>query len=284
MDIFINFRTVYKDKTDTDVEDGKKIALRYVLYGRFPIDVIASVPLDFVILFIKTSKQNLRFLGMIKMVRLLRLGRMISFLKKNQKLKLSMKVFQLVFLLTLCAHWINCFWQFVVSMDREWFPPKDIDFKTTIAYEGPGLDKYIMYFYYGVLFMVGNEVIPRGNSELIVATLLVFVGAIVIGLTIGEFSSIVSAYSANERAKTDELDIISSVMMNLRLKVDVQSRVLEYYDELMKVDFVTEPYYYSLLSPHLSNTVKLFQIKKTIRSLSFMDIKNIREVESFASK
>ena len=107
VDIFINFRTIYKDRTDEDVTDGKKIAINYVMYGRFPVDVIASMPLDVFILFINTSESNLKFLGMMKMVRLLRLGRMISFLKKYQKLKFSMKIFQLIFLLTLYIHWVN---------------------------------------------------------------------------------------------------------------------------------------------------------------------------------
>lgn len=81
IDIFINFRTIYRDKTDTEVKDGKKIAINYVLYGRFSIDILASMPLDFITFFFSTSSSKLKFLGMMKMMRLLRLGRMISFLK-----------------------------------------------------------------------------------------------------------------------------------------------------------------------------------------------------------
>ena len=50
IDILINFRTIYKDKQDEDVKDGKKIAIRYALYGRFPVDIIATMPLDLIIL------------------------------------------------------------------------------------------------------------------------------------------------------------------------------------------------------------------------------------------
>lgn len=172
----------------------------------------------------------------------------------------------------------------MVSIDREWFPPKDVDFKETIAYDGVKFNKYLLFFYYGTLSLVANEILPAGPVELMTTTVLVLIGSIVIGLTIGEFSSIITAYTARDRAKNEELDIISTVMLSLRLPEDIQSRVLEYYDELVKADFIKEAHYYALLSPHLSNTVKLFQIKKTISSLSFMDIKNIREVESFASK
>ena len=108
-DIAINFRSVYKDyKTDEQVTNSKKIALRYVLNGRFWVDLIASMPLEFIALLMPSGGSvDVRFLGMLKLVRLLRLGRMITFLKANQKLKISMKISQILFFLLLTIHWIN---------------------------------------------------------------------------------------------------------------------------------------------------------------------------------
>jgi hypothetical protein len=85
-----------------------KLAVHYVLYGRFGIDLVASMPLELVtLIFGTTDSGNLKFLSMLKMVRLLRLGRMITFLKANQKLKFSMKIGQLVFFILIINHWIN---------------------------------------------------------------------------------------------------------------------------------------------------------------------------------
>ena len=86
---------------------GNKIAAQYVLYGRFGVDLIASLPLEIITLILQSDSLNLRFLGMLKMVRLLRLGRIITFLKANQKLKFSMKIGQLLFFIILTMHWIN---------------------------------------------------------------------------------------------------------------------------------------------------------------------------------
>ena len=86
---------------------ANKIAVRYVLYGRFVVDLIASLPLEIITLVLTTNSDNLKFLGMLKMVRLLRLGRIITFLKANQKLKFSMKIGQLLFFIFLTMHWIN---------------------------------------------------------------------------------------------------------------------------------------------------------------------------------
>lgn len=108
VDIFVNFRTAYyHTKTGKIVTSGKKIAMKYILNGRFGVDLIATIPLEFLTLIFSTSESNLRFFGMLKMVRLLRLGRMISFLKGKQKLKFSIKVGQLLFFVFLMVHWIN---------------------------------------------------------------------------------------------------------------------------------------------------------------------------------
>jgi hypothetical protein len=158
-----------------------------------------------------------------------------------------------------------------------------LDFKETIAYTGTRVDRYFMFYYYGTLSLVGNEILPTNTSELLFATLLVFAGAIVVGLTIGEFSAIMSAITARDREKSEELDIISTSMISLRIPEDIQARVLEYYDELVKADFIKEAGFYSLLSPGLSNAVKLFSLGK-LEKISFLDTKSRREVESFANK
>ena len=110
--------------------------------------------------------------------------------------------------------------------------------------------------------MVGTDLYPTSVLELVISILLVFAGAVVVGLIIGEFSSILSAITSREREKSEELDIISTVMTNLRLPEDVQVRALNYYEEMTKANYIiNDSHIYSFLSPHLSNTIKLFQIK-----------------------
>jgi hypothetical protein len=90
IDILINFRTAYVNSKTGELEmDGKQIALRYILNGRFIVDLIASLPLEALALIHAGGDGSFKFLGMLKMVRLLRLGRMISFLKSHQKLQFS---------------------------------------------------------------------------------------------------------------------------------------------------------------------------------------------------
>jgi len=85
-DILLNFRTIYIDpRNDTAVSDSKKICFNY-LKGRFIIDLLASVPFDFFASLIDSSiitTVHGRFFSMLKLTRLLRLGRMISYFQVN---------------------------------------------------------------------------------------------------------------------------------------------------------------------------------------------------------
>lgn len=80
----------------------------------------------------------------------------------------------------------------MTSRNEDWFPPKDLDFKATSAFTGDAFKKYILFYYYGVLTLVGNELLPSSFSELLTALVMVFVGTIFIGMVIGEFTSLLS--------------------------------------------------------------------------------------------
>ena len=91
-DIVINFRSCYVDsRTDELVEEPKKITANY-LKGRFWVDLVASCNFDliFMILFPDMGDSALTSLfGMLKLVRLLRLGRMVTYLSKSKSAKLG---------------------------------------------------------------------------------------------------------------------------------------------------------------------------------------------------
>jgi len=134
-DILINFRSVYKDsKTEENVVDGRKIAFNYACKGRFFIDLLASMPFEIFGLIFNASSSQLKLFGMLKLVRLLRLGRMITYLKANRSFKFGAKLIQLLFMLILVIHWIACLWYAVTLQDISWFPAKDLDAKFTIIF------------------------------------------------------------------------------------------------------------------------------------------------------
>lgn len=157
-DILVNFRTGYVDpKTDTLILDPTKISKNYIK-SRFWIDLFASIPFEALSIFASINQIN--FFGMLKLVRLMRLGRMVTFLKTNKSFKLSIILVQLLFILILVIHWIACLWLIVVEQNYSWNPPKDVDWSETEIYTASTMERYNIFFYYSVLTLVSNELMP----------------------------------------------------------------------------------------------------------------------------
>lgn len=88
LDIFKNFFTTYINPLNNLlVYDLKRIARNYTLGPRFIVDVLATIPFDLLIPKKNLENKNSKFesykkvLGLMKMIRLLRLGRIITFMK-----------------------------------------------------------------------------------------------------------------------------------------------------------------------------------------------------------
>jgi len=96
LDIIVAFRTTFiNTSTGLEVVLPKDIAMNYIITGRFFIDMAASIPFEDVYIWVTnididsidqraTDNIKLKFFGVLKLVRLLRLGRIIRFLKFKQ--------------------------------------------------------------------------------------------------------------------------------------------------------------------------------------------------------
>jgi len=130
---------------------------------------------------------------------------MITYMKVNRSFKFSMKLIQLMFMLLLILHWISCFWYITVggtssSSKQLWIPAKDLDLERTLLFNTTNYtEEYGLLFYYAVLTLVGNEMMPTTIREVGIAALIIFIGSIVIGTIIGEFSNILSDMTKKAR-------------------------------------------------------------------------------------
>ena len=133
LDLVFNFRTTYVNKkTDLEVSEPKKIAINYIFFGRFFIDLLAVIPFD---LFIPTdqdnsgstaSKKQFKFFGLLKLIRLLRLGRIITYMKLRQSFKVGFRMLMIMLFLFIVVHWVGCLWYLIVNDDtKAWIPPNE---------------------------------------------------------------------------------------------------------------------------------------------------------------
>ena len=119
LDILLNFRTTYVNpKTNIEITEPAKVARNYISSVRFPIDVLASLPLDMFVNLDPNDKENqfkIRLLGIAKLMRLLRLGRIITYMRVNASLKIGIRIFQLLMILIVLVHWLSCIWYIFVN-------------------------------------------------------------------------------------------------------------------------------------------------------------------------
>lgn len=95
MDIILNFFTTYMNpKTGTEVIEFKKIVANYVFAGRFWVDLAASVPFELLLgSFVSSNSLMFQIFGLLKLVRLLRLGRILTYMKFKTNLKIGFRIF-----------------------------------------------------------------------------------------------------------------------------------------------------------------------------------------------
>lgn len=116
IDILISFRTTYiNERTGAEVKEVKLIA-RHYLRGQFTIDLLATLPFDTIgaVLF-DSDNLTFKFFGALKLVRVLRLSKIITYLRSTEEFKAFLKLNKLIFFLVMYLHCFGCVWWIIVS-------------------------------------------------------------------------------------------------------------------------------------------------------------------------
>ena len=93
VDIVINFRTSFMHpRTGEEIMDPKKIARHYLVGGRFMLDLLASIPFDLIATLAGAEDTSLNAFGLLKLIRILRLGKIILYMRAREDIKGSMKL------------------------------------------------------------------------------------------------------------------------------------------------------------------------------------------------
>jgi hypothetical protein len=68
------------------------------------------------------------------MVRMLRLGRIVTFMKMQNNAKLAFRIGSLLGMQLLIIHWLGCVWYLLVQTPGSWFPVYDPSMEETDFY------------------------------------------------------------------------------------------------------------------------------------------------------
>jgi hyperpolarization activated cyclic nucleotide-gated potassium channel 2 len=144
-DIIISFRSAhFDDATGKEITNTRVIAKQY-LKGRFWIDLLSSIPFEYIeLLYSASSNGSLVFslISLLKLFRILRLSRVISYLNVRNEFKISLRLIKLIFFLILYIHCTGCIWFYIINQKKVWVPPFDYMFVGTDYYENDNFFKY----------------------------------------------------------------------------------------------------------------------------------------------
>jgi hypothetical protein len=126
MDICFNFRTSYIDfKSGKEITEWKLIGKSYLLQWRFWCDIVSIIPFELIYKAINsdsdTNTATFRIFDLLKLIRLLRLGRLITYLKFKQDIKIGFRIVYLIGFLMIFLHWCACIWYIIID-GSNWKP------------------------------------------------------------------------------------------------------------------------------------------------------------------
>ena len=143
---------------------------------------------------------------MLKLMRVLRLGRIITYMNSTDDVKLSLRLLKLCFFLLLYIHVTGCAWFYVISMNQKWLPAQFQFYEENrqMLYESNWYDQYPVAVYNAILALTGNDIFPstisknsddNGYIEHILGTILILAGAIINAHIFGTIAVIVGTFS-----------------------------------------------------------------------------------------
>ena len=260
MDVIINFRTSYINvQTGEEIDDWKRISLNYIK-GKFWVDLIASLPLDFISFAVTQQRNNslsFNLISLLKLVRVLRLSRLITYMSIKSDVKISLKLAKLIFFVIIYIHCLGCLWFFIVKQDEVWVPPLDANTLQTDLYFSSAIIQYWTSLYHSILMLWGNDIMPKGWYQLIFVSIAIFFGAIVNANIFGNIAVVYQSLNRKASNFEEKIEFADETMKNLKINETLQEQVNIYLnytrtssDHQQELDK-----FLSMLSPSLKQQV-----------------------------
>mmetsp|Transcript_4461 Transcript_4461/g.8634 ORF Transcript_4461/g.8634 Transcript_4461/m.8634 type:complete len:648 (+) Transcript_4461:217-2160(+) len=257
----INFFCTYINKSGDEIYDRKAIALNYIVGGRFFVDLAATIPFEMLPALVGMSSQSkgLQLFQILKMVRLLRLRRIITYLRLRNDLKLTIRIAVIIFNLFLFCHLVACFWFLITSYEKKWSPPKDTGRIDRFYDDGELLYPYMVSLHYTILMIVGCDVLPYTSWENLYCSFVMVSGNIMIAALFGQMTLLLQSLNYKTSNFHEQLDTANQAMTNIGLPIKLQTKVLDYitytYSSRDQQEELNS--FFEMLSPSLKQEVSM---------------------------
>ncbi|RNA33572.1 potassium sodium hyperpolarization-activated cyclic nucleotide-gated channel 2 isoform X2 [Brachionus plicatilis] len=222
----------------------KKIAKHYIKTWFF-IDLLSSIPFDYIFLLVQESDEGklaqtgrafkaLRLIKLLSLLRLLRLSRLVRYLHQWERIlsvaSMVMRIFKLVGLIILLAHWNGCL-QFLVPMlqsfpAQSWIALNKLENATWTEQYSLALFKALSH----MLCIGYGRYAPQTYTDMWLTILSMVTGAMCYAVTIGLVSALIQSYDPSRRMYNQKYKLVREYMAWRKFPRELRNRITDYYE------------------------------------------------------
>jgi len=286
VDILFNFVTAYEDEqTEEIVVDPKRIAKRYAKTWMI-VDVIASIPFDFIFPAEEggASSANrlgrlarlpraIRVLRLLRLLRLLRVARLQGYLSRFEQITdvhpAIARAFAAAFWVLLSLHFMSCLW-FFIGTEQEgesWVKEEGLtDADSWTAYLTS------MYWIATVVTSTGfGDIVPLSLGERGFTILVQLLGVAWTGLVVSTMATIFASLDRQHSTIKQHRRQLEYFMRDARLPRKLKQRVLKSFEQTEHDSLRASAQHTSaildMLAPSVRKAVVLYTNRKLLRML-----------------
>jgi hypothetical protein len=173
---------------------------------------------------------QLAILSLLKFFRILRLTKVISYMNASENIKHSLKIFKLLFFLTIYIHFQACAWFYYTKYDKVWFPLEKVlldqrylyDENVSIMYQ------YCSSIYSSVNILLGEEMMPATQYQALILAVALLMGEFIHAHIMGTIAVVLGSMNRKSTKHQEQIEIACQTMKNIQLSQDLQKKVQDY--------------------------------------------------------
>lgn len=291
IDIVVNFRTgiMQQDNAEQVILDPKLIA-RHYLRTWFFLDLISSIPLDYIFLIFNQFQDYgdsfqllhagralriLRLAKLLSLVRLLRLSRLVRYVSQWEEVyflnmaSVFMRIFNLICMMLLIGHWSGCL-QFLVPM-LQGFPPNSWVAINELQ-EAFWLEQYSWALFKAMSHMlcIGyGRFPPQSLTDMWLTMLSMISGATCYALFLGHATNLIQSLDSSRRQYREKVKQVEEYMAYRKLPREMRQRITEYFEHRYQGKFFDEEIILGELSEKLREDVINYNCRSLVASVPF---------------